>query len=189
MNKFFKKYGFYIGVGLLCLIVIIIFSLVLNNTRYDDSAISVEYDDDNVISVVNVLPMTDRIGKLIGTEANDAGITGYVEFEVKSLVDGKVDYEVYLVKNDVENEVPVKFIKVYLTDENETELINFEKTNLPTYYELKVSDIAPDGKIIYEGSLKNKKSMKFKLRMWVADTYEITAEEKSFSAEVYVRVK
>ena len=46
-----------------------------------------------------------------------------------------------------------------------------------------------DSKILYTGTLKEKNSQKFKLRMWVADTHGLSAEDKLFSVKLNVRVK
>ena len=108
---------------------------------------------------------------------------------MQSEVNNKVKYEIYLTKNDLENEVPVKFVKVYLTDENDVPIGNFKDSRLLTYYELKVAESDPSGKLLYSGTLKGQESKKYKLRMWVADTYELTTDARVFSVELNVKVK
>ena len=114
---------------------------------------------------------------------------GYLEFEVSSSIDRKVEYEKYLTKNDFELEVPPKFVKVYLTDENDVLIESVKSSKIPTYFDLKVSDINPSGRVLYSGNLKNKGSKKFKLRMWVADTYELTVDARNFSVNLNVKEK
>lgn len=188
MKGFFKKYSVFIGLAFI--IFIIVFVFVFNNKHYDDSVLSLNYLlNDGEVIIGNSLPITDEVGKAISIDNYKAGTMEYVEFEVKSNVDGNVKYEVYLTKGESEIEVPVKFVKVYLTDSNDKVLKYFDESKVPTYYDLKLAETDPSGKLIYSGTIKNKGSQKFKLRMWVADTYELTPEEVNFSAKLNVKVK
>ena len=80
-------------------------------------------------------------------------------------------------------------ILLYLTDENDKEFEYFNKSIVPTFYDLRLASTNAGGKLIYSGYLKNNGSQKFKLRMWVADTYELTAEKIKFSANLNVGIK
>jgi hypothetical protein len=106
--------------------------------------------------------MSDDLGKKISIDNVIDGTTGYVDFNVESKVDGKVKYEVVLVKEDSFPELDMKFIKVFLTDNKDNVMYNSKFSNVPTYYELRVSDTDPSGKVIYSGYLKNKESKSFR---------------------------
>lgn len=188
MIELIKKYKVFI---ILMVVFLLVFYLlfITNGGSYDDNVLDIKYSSKEVLTINNVLPITDAVGKDIDVQNNKEGITQYLEFEVNSVVDGRVKFEIYLTKNNVDSEIPDKFVKLYLTDQNDTPLKNFDNAAIPTYYDLKVSDIEPSGKLIYSGVLKNKESKKFKLRMWVADTYELTTDTKSFSAKLNVKVK
>ena len=140
------------------------------------------------IVVSNSLPMTDVVGKTISIDNCIVGTTGYVEFEVKSMVDDKVKYEIYLTTESVNESIPLKFIKVFLSDEKDNALGYFDNDKLPTYYDLRLSTNDPSGRLIYSGYLSDKEKDKFKLRMWVADTYELTSNIKSFSVKLHVKI-
>lgn len=169
-------------------VVIVCILFLLDNIPRDSSALDVSVSRKKII-LNNELLLTDSAGKLLTTDNNKIGTTGYIEFEVKSTVDEKVKYEIYLNKENADPELPVKFIKVYLTDENDVALNGYNVSNIPTYYDLRVSDIDPSGKLLYSGTLKDKNSKKFRLRMWVSDTYEITSDTKIFSTILNVKVK
>lgn len=172
------------------ILVIFIIMCIIPEKEYELDALEINFLSDNQELVVsNSLPMTDEVGILIDNNNSIDGTTGYVEFEIKSNVEEKVKYELYLTKDTYDLEVPVKFVKVYLTDENDKEFEYFDKSMVPTFYDLRLASTNAGGKLIYSGYLKNNGSQKFKLRMWVADTYELTAEEIKFSANLNVGIK
>lgn len=190
MKKFLLKYKVYFSILVVLLIIFILLIMLLGQGTHDQSAINISYLTNNQkISVSNALPMTDVVGKNISSDNYKKNITGYTEFMVESNVRDKVRYEIYLTKEDIKSEVPVKFVKVFLTDFQDQPLKYFDSSKVPTYYDLRLSSLVADGKLIYSGSLKGGESQKFKLRMWVADTYELTAEEVNFSVKINVVVK
>ena len=101
----------------------------------------------------------------------------------------KVKYEVVLSKEDASPEIPLEYVKVYLTDENDNPLLDSSNGKVLSYFDLKVADSNLSGKLLYSGYLKDKGSKKFKLRMWTADTYELTSTTSIFSAKIDVNVK
>lgn len=190
MKFSFADKKFYLGIFLSLFIILILAFIIFGHKAYDDSVLSINYlTDSHKLTVSNTLPMTDVVGKEISVDNFKENVTGYVEFEVKSNIEDKVKYEIYLTKDDMKLEVPFKFVKVYLTDFENRPLKLFEGNKIPTYYDLRLASNNPSGKLIYSGSLKGGESQKFKLRMWVADTYELTAEEVKFSANLKVDVK
>ena len=188
MKDFFVKYK--------VLVISIFIVLILGGCLFgilgsysDSNLLTIRYSSNEKFTISNLLPMTDEVGKTITLESNKEGTTAYLEFEVSSSGNKKTSYEIYLVKDTLDVEVPVKFVKVYLTDDNDVALKNFDVANLPTYYDLRVSDIDPSGKVLYSGTIKNQDTQKFRLRMWVADTYELTTDVKKFSVKVFVKEK
>ena len=187
MNRVIKKFRIVFLLIILVLILALVFFLPTFSSV--DNVLSVSYLSEDKLHVSNLLPMTDVVGMKINADSNKVGVTGYLEFEVSSSIDRKVEYEIYLTKNDFELEVPPKFVKVYLTDENDVLIESVKSSKIPTYFDLKVSDINPSGRVLYSGNLKNKGSKKFKLRMWVADTYELTVDARNFSVNLNVKEK
>jgi hypothetical protein len=184
--SFFSTY--FLPVIVIGAVVVICILFLLDNLPYDNNAIDVNMDKQKII-ISNSYLMSDDLGKKISIDNVIDGTTGYVDFNVESKVDGKVKYEVVLVKEDSFPELDMKFIKVFLTDNKDNVMYNSKFSNVPTYYELRVSDTDPSGKVIYSGYLKNKESKSFRLRMWTSDTHEIVAEKKIFAAKLKVNVK
>lgn len=191
MNKIdFKNYMIYFGTFVIFLVIILLGVFVLNKKSYNSSALSVNYlDDISSVTISNELPMTDVVGKTISLNNYKKNITGYVEFEVKSTIKDKVKYEIYLVKDKKELEVPDKFVKVYLTDNKDKPLKYFNESQVPTFYELRLASKSASGKLIYIGSIKGNETQSFKLRMWVADTYELTTDPIDFTVKLEVVIK
>lgn len=172
-----------IGTVVVCCVL-----FLLENLPYDNDSIDVNFSREKVV-IGNKYLMSDELGKKITFDNEIKGTTGYVEFEVKSRVDGKVKYEVILLNEKSDSDIDLKFVKVYLTDSNDKAFKNYEVSNLPTYYDLRISESDASGKLLYSGHLKNKGSQKFRLRMWVSDTHEIIAQDKMFAVNLKVNVK
>ncbi len=187
---FFKRHFKTICIYLIIIFVIVLLLLFFGKKDYDDSAIALNHIvGEETIVIGNGLPMTDEMGKKLSISNFKKGTNGYIEFEVKSLVNDRIKYEIYIKKDNHEVEIPLKYVKVYLVDEDNNELEYFDGSRVPTYYDLRLAEKNPSGKLLYSGSLKKNESKKFKLRMWVADTYELTPEEVNFSVKLDVSVK
>ena len=181
--RFIKKYYNLLILGF---VGILIFTFIYNYSDYNENAVILNTNN-KVITISNRLLMTDVVGTALTLEKNVDGVTGYTEFEVKALTDKRVNYEVYLTSDNLIQDIPIKFVKLYLTDENDIPIID-EGTGILTYYDIKTTRSNDNDRILYSGSLKNGGSKKFKLRMWVADTYALTVDSKMFSVELNVRV-
>lgn len=182
----FCKY-YFTPVLLVIAIIVICMVILLENLPFDNSALNVNLSTEKIV-VNNELLLTDSAGKILSLENVKSGITGFVEFEVTSTVNKKVKYEIYLTKEDSEKEVSSKFVKVFLTDENDNAINGFDKASIPTYYDLSIAKGVSSGKLLYSGTLRNKATEKFKLRMWVADTYEMSLDGKMFSVKLNIDV-
>ena len=99
-----------------------------------------------------------------------------------------IEYEIYLVKNKVkEKEISEKFIKMYLTDHNNIPLDGFEKNLIPVFSNLVILNDKANGKLLYRGKINANSKLKFKLRIWVSDSYAISKENEQFSFSINVR--
>lgn len=190
LKKHYKAIVFYITLVLIALILVVGVPIYSYGNRMGDEAINVSYSTDNIIDCSNLLTMSDDVGRTITYDNYSDGNLGYLEFEVTSKVDEKIDYEIYLVADDEKNDIPTKFVKVYLTDEKDKDKTfnNSRIVSIPTFYDLRIAESTPEGRLIYSGELTNKETDSFKLRMWVSDTYKLTADSEGFSAEVIVKV-
>ena len=116
-------------------------------------------------------------------------VQGYYSFIVKNNSNFDTNFEIYLDDSKYENTIHPNFIKTYLTDSNDNPVSGFDGLAVPTYYKLRVSNIVPTGRKIYEGNLKSFESKKYTLRAWVGDAYSIDVLSKSFSFDVKVEAK
>lgn len=197
MKNEFHKQAVFLFLIILILSIIFLVGLYIfknnilekENSIIDDTSISLKFVEDNGITIANMLPITDEVGRKIDTSGDKQGIQGYFDFTISSRVDEDVRYEVYLTKEEYEKEIESNYIKIYLTDAlTDKPFSGYEKNSVPTYYDLKVSSSDPAGKRLYYGTLSNKDSDKFRLRMWLSDSYVITAEERKFAVKVNVKV-
>lgn len=115
-----------------------------NNISFNDI-----YDSDT-IKINNLRQLNDKKGKK--SKAIDLNISG---------VSDGLEYEIILIPINVN--VEYKYVKYYLTDENNNSLVfnNLSNSSLSNDY---------SGNVIYSGVLNNKKS-KLKLRVWIDDNY------------------
>ena len=187
MNSMLRSYKNVIIFIVFFIIIVVGTFYIFNSMEHDNNDIALITLSDTTVVISNDLPMTDEVGKAIDADSNKVGTTGYLEFEVKSNVDSKIRYEIYLTKNSVKAEVPQKFVKVYLTDSNDMKLKNYDRPSV--FYDLENLSGDKDSKVVFSGTLKGNTSQRFRLRMWVADTYELTSDARKFSVKLNVRVK
>lgn len=84
----------------------------------------------------------------------------------------KVYYDIVI--HGLGNKIDEKYLKIYLTDENDKPLEGY-KDNVPVY--LALPNLV-DGKLIYTGSFSKKDLVdKYKLRIWVDDNYKDEIKE------------
>lgn len=156
-----------------------------SNNKLDDLEIS--YKNINNIEILDSLPLSDKIGKTIDENDINNGIEGYLEFSIKNNSNSSSNYEIYIIRNQVNNEIDTRYIKVYLTDSNEKPLGIYKKSFSPSYYSLKYLDKKPEAKSIYKGKIKANSKKDFIFRAWVSDGYSFHSNENSFSFSIGVR--
>lgn len=146
----------------------------------------------NGISITNAHPIADETGKVLAATGDSGNITqGYFDFTVSAAVAGtaSINYEVYATDISSEtNKLDPSYVKVYLTDgaATETAMSGYTGT-VPTYNTLTTatSDIA--GKQLYTGTFNATGTQKFRLRIWVANTYVVTGTVNTFKLKVNVK--
>ncbi len=142
----------------------------------------------NGISLVNAQPLDDSVGKVLTESDPTKGVEqGYFDFTVASTVTGStsINYEVYGVE-EASNTLDAQYVKVYLTDAStDTALTGYTET-VPTYNSLTDSTSAENAKVLYKGAFNGTDSKDFRLRIWVADAYEVTNTSTAFTMKVNV---
>lgn len=138
----------------------------------------------NNIKIENALPISDEQGKKLN------GNTEVFDFTVfnDSTVNVKYDVIVTPYKNDMDD----KYIKVYLTDQNDVALKPYD-SEVPTYNTLNDDKEEKNSKILYSSELTNvKKNEKLRLRVWVSDKFDnknTPTQSYIFAFKVNVRAR
>ena len=148
------------------------------NTGY----ISFSYteSDTNVIEIHNAVPMADENGKKLNGNKNMFDFTVSAKYTGVS----SIGYEIYATP--ITQTLDSKYIKVYLTDQNDQPITGFDSV-VPTYDQLEDAS-AENSKTIYKSSLtESGKSDDYRLRIWVSSDYNMPEVSRSFSFKVNVK--
>ena len=161
------------------------------DTAEKNAAIIFSYSKQSAsLMVDSSMPVTDAVGRKLDFNSNQTKY-GYSEFSLSANMEGidSVKYEIYAIPIGVAAELPSNYIKVYLTNlDNDKPLEGYDGKRVPAYQDLRVSTSNPAGKKVYSGILAKDEVKKFRLRMWLTDTYPITTEVRSFGVSLYVKV-
>ena len=169
-NMFAKITMYFILVlGLLILIYktsyIILTDTFINSIEIDDttsSYLSFMYVDDNSYSIE--LSDHKAISDFWGRRLND----NVFDFSVVIPSDIKKDVHYNIILSSNGKNVDDKYIKIYLTDQEDNSLDGFKKKALT----LDSFDTLLDGKNIYSGVFKGgNQEEKYRLRIWVNDNF------------------
>lgn len=117
-------------------------------------------NDKYLIEIDNPRVISDFNGKrMLGNN--------YYDFEimVPSNIDEKIEYEIILTPMSFE--IDSRFIKIYLTDQDNKAVEGYDDV-VPV---LSVFPEVSEGKIIYTGEIVDGKSDKYRLRIWVNSDY------------------
>lgn len=162
-----------------------------DNNDFKNATIVFSYSDDSSeLLMDSSMPVTDAIGKQLSFTPNQTK-HGYSEFSISSNMEGMdyVRYEIYAKNIGVATELATNYVKLYLTDaDTDLPLDGYDVNVVPTYRDLKVAASDPAGKKIYSSVLNKDETQSFRLRMWLADTYPITTEVRTFGILLYVKV-
>ena len=176
MNKksLFRKINTFIAFSFVLILIVLVYKtsdILLSNSLNDylklnkntSNYISFNYAGGDINSLYEV-----NSPKIYSDFKGKRFVSEYYDFEInvpKEQNDSiKVNYDILL--KDLGSDLEDKFIKVYLTDSNNTPLEGFNNT-VPVYSAF-LND--SDGKIIYSGILDDD-NKKFRLRIWISDIY------------------
>lgn len=170
--------------------VCLFFYFHTNKVDIKNATLVFSYSEHSSSLVVdNSMPITDAVGKQLAFCSNQDKYA-YSEFSISANMNGlnSINYEIYAIPVGVALELPSDYVKIYLTSGTSDLALEGYRENIPTYRDLKVSKMNPAGKKIYSGTLSNSEVKSFRLRMWLADTYPITMENRSFKILLYIKV-
>lgn len=195
MIKNNKKQIFVALVIVLCLFILSFVIMYLcnvgNQANHDinQDALEINFSQENKVLLNNILPVGDNLGKRFDGKGTEEGIQGYSEFELKNISEDKVNFEIYLTRKDTDTKcISENYIKCYLTDGADNALEGFHTNKIPTYKSLVVLNDKPNSKLLFKGNINSKSNLKFKLRVWLDDTYVISQNKESFEFTIGVRV-
>ena len=132
---------------------------------------------DNTINLTYAYPISDNFAK------DNLSKLGYVDFTVKgnsSAPKELVTYEIYL-EEDSRNTLDSSFIKVYLTDDTNKEIVS------PTSYNSLSKTTYPNssnGNLIYSQSKSNTFEDKYRIYVWIDESYTQNTTNQTFSFKV-----
>ena len=188
MKKYSLNQILYLILGIIFLFIIsvsiVLFAKnkILGVVKEDDvSLIATSY----VVSIDDKLSVSDDFGKSI--TSGNAKSFGYVEFEINNNTSNTRNFQLFITEIENENEINPNYVKFYLTDIDDSPFTFYSGTKLPSYVELNYLVDKPSSKLLYTGSLDGNDSKKFKLRVWLTDSYVVENSEKTFSFEIGVR--
>ena len=134
----------------------------------------------NSINITNAYPISDEFAL-----ANLDKLS-YIDFTVSSTINDSnkaISYELYLT-GDTTNTLDSTYIKVYLTDENNNQVVSpkiYNSLENTTYQTDKQT-----GKVIYIGNNPGVKTNKFRLYAWIDKDYEQNTISQTFKFNVNV---
>lgn len=195
MNKFYKQaIGLFCGIVICSSIFVGLFSLYKQDLIEKDylltslNDISLKNKELNKIGIKNRLSLSDKNGVKISSEEDMDGVQDIFDFDVTSNYDEDVYFEIYLSEY-LFNNLDSRYVKVYLENRDTGESINLVKGFVPTYYDLLVSSSNSNAKRLYYGLIKGKEIKKYRLRVWLSDSYPLSADETEyFNMKLHVKV-
>lgn len=175
-----KKIIFY----LLIICLICFFCFIGINYFYYDDTINKNYivlsNDNNNVSITNVLPLTDESGKQINSSKN--GMVVYKKISIKNRHGRTSKYKI-LLNIDNKSTLDTKYIKVIVSDENDKILDSY---NYEDFLTLNRLDKKNDSYVLYSSKLKKGESTSFIVRLWVSTFYVINDEQEQFYGKISI---
>ena len=139
----------------------------------------------NGINLTNALPMTDTVGKALEDDEQ------YFDFTVNANITGDttINYAITATK-EADSTLAEDAVKLYLTNMDssaDSELLAPTKFNAITKTGASEASGAPQNQAkLYTGTFTSTDSHDYRLRMWVADDYEVSGTSQTFKVRVNV---
>ena len=138
----------------------------------------------NGINLTNALPMSDGVGKALSDENQ------YFDFTVSANITGTttINYAITASK-EAESTLPDTAVKVYLTDMDgtaDTQILAPTKVSALPKTTSDVSGAPNDQYKLTSDTFSASSSHAYRLRMWVADDYQVTGASATYKLRVNV---
>ena len=162
----------------------------LNNVISLNDSLKVRFDSTDNLFVSNILPISDSLGKKITKKDVEEGIQGIIDFEIINNKNKDLSYDIFLTKQYLYgNAIKDNYIKFYLTDNNDIPFEKFSQNEVISYNALSSISDKPESRLLYSGNIYGRSKQKFRLRMWVSDSYGLFENEEKFLVNVGIREK
>ena len=194
-----KKKQLIVSIGLTLVLVLMIvgisyaaFQFVRPGSKLNTittGAITMQYTEmDNIINMTGALPTTDATGKVRLTEGE------YLDFTVKSSIQGDTNINWEIAAEDVTTstkKIAGKYIKLYLTKLDDSN--NESQVMAPKVFTAKTSENTKTGRptgmmSLATGTMSTSETNKYRLRMYVDESYNPQGDGGDLSFSVKVNV-
>lgn len=157
------------------------------DSKSDDS-LMIKSKDNLVIELDNNLPLSDKLALENNKDTVSGEVFRNIQFEVINSSNKSINYELYITKEEREEEINGKFIKMYLTKANGDLINGFDSNNVPNYDKLNAISDMPGSRILYKGTIKGNSTDKFDFKTWISDAYKNFDKNEEFIYKISVRV-
>lgn len=153
--------------------------------RVTTGTMTMSYSENtNGINITNASPISDAVGKNLNDENQ------YFDFTVSASMSGSIiiNYTITAIR-EADSTLSDSAVKVYLTNlTNDEEVQVLAPTKLS---DLQVSSNrnigVPNGQfILFDGNFNKTESLNYRLRMWVADDYDLSDISQTYKLRVNV---
>ena len=154
---------------IICFILVCILLAIMINNRDTDNKNYVNIPDNKELVIENLLPLSDDVGSSYTKSNEKANI--YYRFNIISSNKDKVNYKLLLTTKKGKQFIKDEYMKITLSDSNDKILKKYDNDS---YMFLNGLDKFDKSYILDKGTLKNKGSKEYILRIWVSDvsTYD-----------------
>ena len=163
---------------------------VLKDFLYNSSkdSLTIKSSDNLEIILNNNLPLSDKLALQNNKDTVSGDIFKNIQFEVINTHKGSLDFELYLTKEERENEINGKYIKLFLAKANGDIINGFDFNSVPSYDKLNAIDDLPGSRILYRGTIKGNCTERFDFKTWISDRYRNFDKDEEFVYKIGVRV-
>ena len=169
---------------LLFIVLLVVLFCFFRNVKEGILSISI---DDNNLRIENKLPISDELGRNMTLDASTDKVFDFISFSIENTSKVERTYTILLTKTeDITNEILERYVKVYLTDENDLAYPVFKKSYVPVYSDFLISNKKPGSRVLYKDKVKPFEKKEFNLRIWLSDSYIIMNEKQEFSFDVEI---
>lgn len=178
------------------LVLFIIFSIIsfligkytIKYEKPSNDDIEIKFFSDNIITLNNILPLSDKLALSTSSEDVEKGIVSSKDFSVLNTTDKTVYYQIYIKCNFKENNIKPSFIKVFLSDKNNKPYSKFNSNSVPQISDLYVLNDMPDSLLLYSDYISGLQKKNYVVKSWISDVYSSLDKNDQFSYSLFIRV-